>query len=594
MKPQNNHLTIRLFVGLTVIVIITSFLLLNPIFKFALAGGEDWLTLYRYLTRFSNLSSHFNLINYTGNYDAGNILMGIIYRLFGFGPLPYYIASFVLRIFVSITLFIAVFGWTKNRLSAFLSALLFSISFAGIETTNYAFNMTTYASLGVFNIFMFLYEREVNNKISLKTVVVGAILFLSFYLAPHRVHGLILLLPFIVLLRTKLKDRKKLLTSLGRLIIFLTPLIIYRLSTSLSLDKDSISMLSELLDKKFGIIFYPLSIVGSSIFPDRVVASFIDASSPLSENISTTVFSLILPIVVIFTLLSYSIFKGENKVLSKITRIESAYVIASILFLVALINEGLPNLKNPITAVEALIGSFTLITMIYYFKLTLNKFKSLSLTGLFGLTATVILIIIPWLARSTATFPSDHRYLLIPSAAFLVSLSCLISIMVRQRKLFASSLLIIVVILINISALNGYFQYNLKSGREKTEVGRYFDQIKSGLPAKIGDGLLVFLFTTKDDPMTLHNAITFGFSNHLVLVDSRFSQYSSTKVLAVDNKQSLIKILKDPESSEFYRYGIPNSEIDIENVYSYDLKNKNLTNTTPHLREELSRSFFEL
>lgn len=589
MKTSISKVGKRQIIYSTLAISLISLILLYPTFSFALAGGEDWLTLYRYIKTFSTFSSHFDLNNYIGSYDAGNIFMGIIYRIFGFYPMPYYVASTVFRIFAGVSLYIAVYRWTGSKLASFLSSILFSLSYAGIEATNYSFNMTTYASLGMFNIFLYLYARRRSDIPFTEILKEVVILFIAFFLAPHRLHGLIIMIPVVEFLRIKEKNAKSLMTGLLRTTFLISPVVIFRIATALYMDKYNIKMLFDVFQKNIGVFFYPISIIGSTILPDRILPNFINISRPVSESYTTNAIYLVLPVFFIYIAISYLLANSIANKRKFLTTVSVSCLFSSVFLLFSLTRSDLPNLKNPITSLETLIGMFTLITMITYFLFNFKSHRNLSVIGIVGLTATVLLNVIPWFARYTATFPSDHRYLVIPSAYFLTSLSCLIAILAKQKRLFLTILIIVFFAVVNIYSLRSYFNYMLENGRRSTEVNKYFQEIRSELPDKTDDGMIIFLFTTEDEPMTLYHAITFGFSNHLVLLDPRFSQYQSTKVLAVDNKNSLLEIFTDPESSEFERYGMPNSKIMTENVYSFELKDKDLISRTDELREELSK-----
>jgi len=593
MNLQKNNIS-KIPLNLIITVLILSFILFYPTFKFALAGGEDWLTLYRYIKTFDSFTSHFDLGNYIGNYDAGNIFMGIIYRMFGFNPLPYYIASLIFRIFASLTLYLAVLRWTEDKFAAWIASVIFIAGFAGIQATEYSFNMTTYASLGFFNIFMYLFAQSRENLPTREILKEVFLLFVAFYIAPHRLHGLIITIPFVEFLRIKKKSVNNLFSAFLRIVLLLAPIFVFRISTALSLDEYSLNMLREVLHKHISIFFYPISIMGSTFFPDRIVSYLLDTAIPLSGKSFLEFLKFFFPILLSFLIMSYLLFRKNVNQKYILVCLTAFYFAFCLLLFFCLNQPDSPNLQNPITVAETLIGSFALTLMTSFFILNARKHKKLVQAGLFGLTSAILLNTIPWLARYTATFPSDHRYLVMPSASFLVAFSCFLAILIIQKRHIFAFLIFIFILLVNIFSIRGYFNYHSANGRNSKEVDKYFDQIRSVLPEKLNDGLVVFLFTSDDAPMTLYHAITFGFSNHLVLIDQRFAGYDSTKVLAVDNKKSLLEIYKDPNSHEFYRYGMPYSKISVENIYSFELKNKNLIDNTWSLRDELlkvSRDF---
>lgn len=204
-------------------------------------NGDDWQALYFYITRFTDLGSHFDLRNFaTGglsNYTFAHIIMGLIYRLFSFNPLTYYSVSLTFRISAALSFYPAVALATKSKLAGYLTALLFSVMFAGVETTNWVFNMNTYVSMTLFNIFIYLYVKLQKFTI-LKVSLISVILALSFIITPNRMHGLLFVLPFLILWKLNQLNNLDLKRFIAFGILLYLPIFIFRFLTRSTSDLD--------------------------------------------------------------------------------------------------------------------------------------------------------------------------------------------------------------------------------------------------------------------------------------------------------------------------------------------------------------------
>lgn len=211
-------------------IILLTYFSLNKTLSFGLTG-DDWFTLYRYILDFPTFAAHFNLTNYINNhsnYNFADLIMGLIYRQFSFNPFPYYLISMIMRIITAISFFFAVSMATKDKLTGYISTLLFSVMFAGIETTNWVFNMNTYLSITLFNLFIYLYIRKDSLNFFLKNLILGLFLGLSFIITPNRMHGLLFAIPFIALIKMEKINFYNLKYFFLRLCIFYFPIFGFR------------------------------------------------------------------------------------------------------------------------------------------------------------------------------------------------------------------------------------------------------------------------------------------------------------------------------------------------------------------------------
>lgn len=500
-------------------MIFITFFAIGQSLHFAL-DGDSWLTLYRYIKDFTAFGSHFDLTNYStdyGNYVFANIIMGIIYRLFSFNPFPYYLVSIILRVIAAISFYPAVSAASKDKRAGFLSSVFFACMFAGIETTNWVFNMNTYISITLFNLFIYLYYSK-DFQLSKRGILTSLILTSSFIVTQNRMHGLLFITPLLIISNIGKINIQNLKRFLFQILVFFSPILGYRFLTRSSDDTVYMNSFVQSVSQWKNFILSIFSNIENAILPD-------------------------------------TLFKITNELKA---------------LLVILIFLGLP---------------------IMLIKLRSQKY----LFTLISLSVSVFFLIIPLIVFGPAgTLSSDHRYLIIPGAYILVAFAILLSELLRQRNQFYKILAISfinIIIIINLISLRNYFDMLSENGRLAEDAEKQFKFITSQIGAPKNDAPSVFLFIS-DNPFYLYNAITFGFSYHMMLIDPRFGMDYQKSPFPADNMESLIDVLSGPESKELKRYGYNPIKIPIENVYTFQLQKKTLTNITPRVREYLTGKLY--
>lgn len=501
-------------------VILLSFLSVQKSLSFAL-NGDDWLALYRFLIDFTNFNSYFDIRHYSNdysNYVFADIMMGWISKVFAYNPFPYYFISLVCRIIAALSFYLAVSGATKNKYAGYLSSLFFATMFAGIETTNWVFNLNTYISLTLLNLFIFLYFRKDHKVFSPTTLILSLILAATFFTAPTRMHGLIFIIPLVILAKFKYLNFSSIKKLFFESLFFYIPIILIRIFASPKSDKDHLDIYFQVFSHNLVVVTNLLATIGNSLIPDR----------------------------------TFSFFVGEN-------------------------------------SLAAFFTCILYITLFSVFYISRRKFPELSRFGAFSLTVPLSFSIIPWLINPIVVLSSDHRYQLIVGSFLLVSLSTVFAILLQQRNQFLKSIGIlapIAIILINLFTLNEYFDFLSKEGRLASDAEKHFTYLKSQIQKPNNDAPVVFLFFP-DNPFYLYNAITFGLTYHWIVIDSRFELDDSKAPFPADSLDSLLLVLKDPYGTERLRFGYKGVHIPIDNVYSFKLEDKQLTNITPQIRELL-------
>ncbi|MDO8657102.1 MAG: hypothetical protein Q7K55_00040 [Candidatus Levybacteria bacterium] len=269
-------------------------------------NGDDWLALYRYNLYFNSFLSHFDIRNYStasANYVFGYLMMGIISKLFSYNPYPYYLVALILRIATAFSFYFSVYSATKNKWMSYLSATFFSCMFAGIETTNWVSNMNTYLSIILLNLFIHFFNNQKNKIISLRTLFQSFVLMASFLVTPVRMHGLLFLIPAMLIFKFKKINKNNIASFLLILSIFMIPLLLIRIFTYPDSQSDYLKVISMKDGGIFSVLFNLITNLGFSSLPNILINQ--DASL---KNLYTVAGGLTLLILSIYFLCIRSVY----------------------------------------------------------------------------------------------------------------------------------------------------------------------------------------------------------------------------------------------------------------------------------------------
>ena len=552
--------------------------------SFSLAG-DDWLALYRYYIAFPTRLSYFNLNNYLGNYDASNIIVGEISRFFGFNPFPYYFVSTIVKILSAISFIPTIKKLTKNNFAAYLSAILVAVAFAGVESTNWVFNMSTYFSIALFNLFLYFYE-PFNGKIFNKKIIIPALLMsFSFYLTPIRIHGLLVVLPITIYLLHKLNSNKKgvnLVSVVAHSVLFLFPSIYFYSVTATRYGGGYLENILAIPKLKPHLFFLPFSYLGAAFIPDKAIMFFkINLSRPdlLSpEKYLTFAGSFLLISLIITELIKRGI--KAPKQFTFLTTTITAVVYLLFGFTLKYDTSGIYH--NIIVIIDTLVGIYILVAFTIFFAQKRKANLKVATTGFIYLISTCAVIWIPWIVFPSGTVHSDTRYLLLPGAYLLVCLSLVLSQFIKKKS-FLLFLIVCVFLVANTYSLNSYFNTLTKVGRPQVDHIRVAKEINSAVPVLDTQASSAYLFTGPDDEY-IYYTIRFGFPYYMLLTHKELNLNFDVSPFPVDNFQSLQQIYNNPNSEELKRYGYEGQMIAKDHVYSFYIDKYQVTNKTNDIR----------
>ncbi len=489
--------------------------------------GDDWLAFWRYLQYLGPKSSgEWTYLTYFfTSYGPEDIFMGLLQKIYGYESFYYFLTSFILRIFASLSLFPLILYFTKSKSASLISCLFFLITTTGIETTNWVFNMPSYLSIIFLNFFFYYFLISQSN---FKKIILTISFFtLALITQPIRMHGLlptIFLLEFIWIIQKRKIDIFK--KSIFRAFLFSTITIILiflglgksPIATPGNLLSGSMKLwLEYILNNKFDVLLNPLVTLGGLILPSNIPLFFL---SPKGVK------NLLLLIGIILILAEFKIFIHFYK-------------------------KGLYNISTAIF----LSTTWSLFSFIF-----------------------------AWWREPFAFFLTVHRYLIVSAIGISIFIGVLYTIpknTVSKRVIF----LIIVIIFL----MHGFSSRNYLIEAETTHNKYISDKIWASIPnipevGKTSEPVVFYFAGDGTNETILRDVITFGFPPHMGLIYNFFDE-DKTPIPMSDFKEVISAVM---DGKSFAPYGHPQKSISIQRVYAFQLLGKDtLINTTEFIRQKL-------
>lgn len=570
-------------------IISVALITLFPTFKLALFG-DDWLAFFRYFQHLGPESSGAwnHLTYYLTPYGPQDIIMGFLQIIFGFNSTPYYFISFILRILAALSFYPLVFFLTKNKLATFFAVLFFSVTIVGFDASNWVFNMPSYITISLFNLFLyfFLLNRE-GNKI--KILAASAILYyLAYITTPIRMHGSLV---FIFLLEAfwvfQERDLKTLKRAAIRFSIILAVFFIIRFTghsqgpSQEATERFGIGIkaMSEMLAAgRFDFIFNPIIMFGSMIIPDFILPSVQIISK--SKLLWTALLPSFVGFLIISALLLKDIFTAKLKFFKKI-------IIAACCFIIIVIvthQANLTTFNDSRYILLTLIGGFSVI-LIFFLLFEFFKQKNISTALFLGLSWSILSFFFAWWWAPTSIFPTTYRYLIVSVIGMSILLATIISLG-KDKKLQLSIFTVFCLILI-LHLISTRIYINALIGSHGQQIS---SKIWASIPhiSEIGKTKEPIIFYFEGDGTNdtiLHDVITFGFPPHIAILYNLREEDGGFPVPMSDLKD-VISAFADGKT--LTAYGYPVKPVPLEQIYAFHLQGKdNLINVTDRLREKL-------
>lgn len=568
---------------------LTSYLLLQKTFNLALYG-DDWEQLYNLWLSFDVLKtlSFFDIKSYLNPYWPQYLFLGIIRFFFGYDPTAYFASSLFLRILATISLFFLVRKLTKKSLPAYLSTLIFTFSATGLQTTDWVFNMNTYAGVFFLNISFIFYLMMRDSKVLFFLKLLLFIIFftLALGIVPVRMHGAVIFISITEFILSFL-SRKEGGFKLDKyfLLRIITPFLILLMliklgsfgSTSDNLPlKSGFTYLGEMIQKgRYDTLFYFFGIIGNIAIPDNTINSL--AFGRFSV--------LILYFIAVDAILTIA-FRGGK-------RLFTSLLIFNIL---GIILGKLISIWNPLLSsgniLSILIGiHITSISFIIFWQFRKTHLLQVALItiGLFWLISFSFLY---WVRNPSLIIETTARYMTMGAYGFAILFAGLIGLMIERtlsiKKMMALSLLASIFILvfwltINLDASNKYLTH-LEENRNITLTNKAWNILLQNVPVIDKENPSVFYFTT-DNPTAIYMIFSFGFPPHGGLL-YQIPDWLNTPI-PTEHYEELFKMVSSGEILKTL-HGRKPIPIPLSRVFAFDFRNGELTSITSEIRQKLS------
>lgn len=611
-KSTNRLVILWLFMLLPIL----AFLVFRKSFDLGLYG-DDWQHLYNLWREFYvfKTKSFFDIKSYLNPYWPNYFYLGIINYFWGFYPPAYFIASFLSRLFATIALYFFSFELTKSRLAAFLTTLLFSVSAAGLQTTDWVFNMNTYAGLGFLAVASTIYLkiRKLNTFKSWYYPAFIVTFTLALAIVPTRMHGAV---PFIILMDlflTYMVERQKFRIGkhlLGRLI--LTVGIFYLLVQLRSFGEesytggrfnDSLKLIQTLIQNGYySWWLYFLGVVGHLVLPDNVnLSSQVTTLQKIIPTKNTLAATLIIEnflSTILLLISTYAISKSR-----KIFNYLPIIIFNTFLFLFLIwISKIDPRTPNDIYFAISL-GAQLLFWGGWFYIIGRKKYPTISPALVIPLFWIISLTVLYWLFTPYYIIETTGRYMTMGAAGMAIFQGALLTILwknaisVSSQPGVNSRLLGSLILGIPIFIFSIIFVTNFQTGqnylnilhqtRNKDLTEKSWNKLIKEVPVLDPGGPSVFYFTT-DNPLSLEGVFVFGFFMRAGMT-YRISNQDLTP-LPVTNYKELLDFVKDGSPLQKI-HGRKASPVPLSRVFAFDFRNGELINITEEIRQKLSQDF---
>lgn len=579
---SKSWLVVTLFV---LVIIFLSFITFKDSFEVALSG-DDWLLHYTIWMIFDvqKTASFLDPSTYLCTYCPHYSFLSIIKSFWGYSAFPHYLVSLLFRIGISMSLFFLVKLLSKQTIPALLAGIFFSVSYIGIQTTDWVFNFTHYGGIIMVCIFFILYIKA-RNSANFFILIYAILAFIgAVIISPPRMHGLyplILVTEFSWLaIEGKRYHFKK--AFLRLILIFLAYKIILShpgygtTEYNLSLVIKGLMMAKEMLSQgNTAFLLNPISSIGNYVIPDLLWQRL-----PISNMLT------LLPLAFIFALLSTGALFLVN-VKSKALKIYLACLLIWFLIMFFFRRTNL-NFYSIHQTGYGLIGGYIVIFSCWLFNQLRHSKPPLAFMLILGQGWMFTFSLFPWLIAPYQIFDSSMRYSIQQAAGLAIWMAIVFTVILigsKERKLYQTQgiiyFLIVGFVVMHILLSQQYLSF-LKTNRGSDIDKKLWSTIFSDVPSLPQDRPSVF-FLSYDDYYLAEWDLRFPFSSHGALHYQITNQKANPFMIYEYDK--LLSVVTDGKA--LGPQGYEPDPLPLNYVYGYILRNRELTNITTELREKL-------
>ena len=510
------------WVLLLVTVVIIQFSLLKVILNNGFTA-DDWLLLFDYktigLTEFF-IDKLFAIFYVKGIYTTYEVVyIGILESLFKGQYQAYQITNIIFKILATLSLYPLILIVFKRKLLAFLTTLLYAISYSSAGALQFVVKGSDYLGIFFMNIFLLSYYLSFKKKRFL--LLTPILFFLSFIFSPIRIYPLLLFTFLVeVVIWVKLKGLFGLKTAFFRSILLFSPyatLLLLSIKSTGHYLNGPLVVYQFLLYGNYQLLLTPFAGLGYTFLTNNYWGVF---GTVTFDSFRDYLLFLLRGPVVIYTilaiLLGFLITKRPLFLILGIIISNLAFELICYFFITNLRLEAGPRIKGfyPISTYAIFLGFFVTSLAVSSLLIWLRNHRSntLLLSLFLGPIFSSVFLWGTWLIIGDAlTFKEGiHWYLVIPpigTSLFLAGLMVLgfdrIKSVVNPRLRFTlmSSLFLMLLLLYLISSkeINTTFTDLTKIGYGASDQ----EQIKSNLLNHLrypldGKSTLFYLETSED------------------------------------------------------------------------------------------------
>lgn len=440
-KPVKRRETLLLIIIFTTIASVSLWTFKDS-FKLALTG-DDWLLIYtirqvfdvRKSLTFLNPQAH--LCTYCPPYSY----LSAIKYFWGYNPFYYYVVNFISRLLASFGIFFVTKKITKKYSAAIFAALFFSITYIGIQTTDWVFNINHYLGIATLSFFVLFYWNSLV-KLNFKNFTTSIFWFISsLIVSPPRMHGIF---PFVVLIEIVFwltnKKKRSFSKSVFRLLLIF---IFYRLlfviaqggygSTDyiLGVVTKGVEMAQGLIvEGNYMFLLNPIATIGNYVLPDSLLNIIPFENISLFGKPPFTFFSYIFVIGIVFMIISTIIL---YLVRSKFKHLFNFNIASSFwLLFVRFITKTYPTHSTNELVPYLVVGGLTIIFTIWLFhSLLINKRRHLAAALLIGFMWMIVFSLFPWVIAPYSVLSTSLRYSIQQAAGLSIWLGVVFTVMIN-------------------------------------------------------------------------------------------------------------------------------------------------------------------
>lgn len=588
---------------LLLLIVSIQLIVFLPSFKLALFG-DDWMVFWRYKRLLVENAYHQNFTHLTyflTPYGPMDINFGLLQKIFSYNSVYYQIVAFIYRFILTATIYLSMKTLLKSKLAGFTASLFFSIATAGLDTTNWVFNMTSYLGMAAGVVFLYFYFTSSVEK-SLKRLIFSYVfLFLAFIIVPVRAHGFI---PLILLMEGvrlffgnfRLNVREIPVRIILLVItVFLVRTIgtsfanpdesIFRMKTGLSLIKENVKT-----GQNYGILLYLPATVSNLLIPDRYLP-FIEKQIDLRVLGRARPF----PLFSFFVFSFYSYFLSliaKDKAGSKIMFFKRMAVFISLAFAYNAINWVFYKL-NPVTFSSfpiygrTLIGGYFILLLIAFSLYAFDeiKFKLLALTGVFWMVSFLLL---PWVSNPYSIFETTHRYMIGSAIGISIFIAGVIKSNLFKAHKYPILLIILIFTLIHAKATNYYLKslVGLHGIKIADKIWTFVDR---NLPLKTDKFYAVAFIPDSQNGTIVHNNAFFGFPPRMSLRGNYLSDLEMP--IATMGTEELTNFVMTGE--RLSAHGKEPVPLPLDRFYAFEIKGTRLEDIVITDKTRELRTYFE-